>query len=205
MTTPPRSRIDARHASCIHTNGPRRLTRKFLSHCSRVASTTNPKWTLAPALLTRMSTAPNRSTVASMQARASSGSPALAANAATSSPGSPLTTSSSASCLRDENITDAPARAYAVAIAQPMPRDAPVTSATLPRRSIAGAPSESATVSADGTRGVWRSLGRSALRRSGYRAACTAARAPAPGCASCRATARSPSPSPGSRPAAWRR
>ena len=40
----------------------------------------------------------------------------------------------SASALRDEIITDAPAEEKARAMACPMPRDAPVTSAVLPSR-----------------------------------------------------------------------
>src|SRR5262245_19165687 len=87
-----------------------------------------------------MSTAPNRSTVAATQAAIWSGSPALAAKVATSAPGvsariSPAA-ASSASCLRDDSRTPAPAAAYAPAIARPIPRLAPVTSATLPSRLI---------------------------------------------------------------------
>src|SRR3989442_7161067 len=50
----------------------------------------------------------------------------------------PAAAFSSASCLRDESITLAPDSANCVAIASPMPFDAPVTSATLPssRRSM---------------------------------------------------------------------
>ena len=83
------------------------------------------------ALFTRMSTAPKRSTVAATHAAIWSGSPALAANTALSPPIS-AAAASSASCLRDDSITDAPAAAYAAAMALPIPRHAPVTSATLP-------------------------------------------------------------------------
>ena len=38
--------------------------------------------------------------------------------------------------FRDDSSTEAPASAYALAIALPMPRDAPVTSATLPSSEI---------------------------------------------------------------------
>src|SRR5262245_23822558 len=78
-----------------------------------------------------MSTAPNRSMVAATHAATWSGSPALAANTAVPPPIS-ADAASSASCLRDDSITDAPAPAYAAAMALPMPRLAPVTSATLP-------------------------------------------------------------------------
>src|SRR5580700_2966892 len=47
----------------------------------------------------------------------------------------PARTSSQASILRDEIITLAPARANSSAMARPMPRDEPVTSATFPERS----------------------------------------------------------------------
>jgi hypothetical protein len=62
------------------------------------------------ALFTRMSTRPNRSTVAATQAAIWSGSPALAANTAVSPPAVPMSSAaaSRASCLRDDNITDAP-------------------------------------------------------------------------------------------------
>src|SRR6056297_787530 len=76
---------------------------------------------------------PNRSTVAATHAAACSGSPALAAYVAVS-PSMPAAASSSASCLRDDSITAAPASASVAAMARPMPFDAPVTSATFPSR-----------------------------------------------------------------------
>src|ERR1019366_8793497 len=93
-----------------------------------------------------MSTRPNRSTVAATQASACSGSPALATVQATSpAPGgaagrlSPAD-DSSPSALRDESITEAPDPAKARAMAWPIPREPPVTSAVLPssRSSMAG-------------------------------------------------------------------
>src|SRR5260370_28203789 len=94
----------------------------------------SPIYGLVAALLTRMSTTPNRSTVAWMQASACSGSPALAANVATLPPGIVAASSSRASALRDDSMTLAPAAAYDAAIAAPIPRDAPVTTAVLPWR-----------------------------------------------------------------------
>ena len=48
---------------------------------------------------------------------------------------------SSASCLRDDSITSAPEAENSAAISRPIPRDAPVTSATLPSsRSSMAAP-----------------------------------------------------------------
>ena len=72
--------IVARHASCVQTSAPRTFTRKVLSHASRSASIVRPITGLVPALLTSTSMPPSRSIVASTQASAWSGSPALAAN-----------------------------------------------------------------------------------------------------------------------------
>src|SRR5260370_29166433 len=69
-----------------------------------------------------------------MQASACSGSPALAARVATLPPGVVGAGSSRASALRDDSMTLAPAAAYDAAIAAPIPRDAPVTTAVLPWR-----------------------------------------------------------------------
>jgi NAD(P)-dependent dehydrogenase (short-subunit alcohol dehydrogenase family) len=105
----------------------------------RVNQTGYLEWVQA-ALLTRMSTAPNRSTVAATHAAACSGSPALATRQSTGPDRSPLAAPistaarASASALREEIITDAPAEEKARAMACPMPLDAPVTSAVLPSR-----------------------------------------------------------------------
>src|SRR3954469_12938132 len=71
--------------------------------------------------------------VAATHASASSGAPAFAACHA-ASPSIVATAASSASGLRDEIITCAPLRAYSWAMARPMPREAPVISATRPSR-----------------------------------------------------------------------
>src|SRR5438132_13852643 len=86
---------------------------------------------LVAALFTRMSTRPKRFTVACTHASAWSGSPALAANTSTS-PSISAAAFSSCSCFRDDNITLAPDSAIALAIANPIPFDAPVTSAVSP-------------------------------------------------------------------------
>src|SRR5947208_5933711 len=90
-----------------------------------------PKWGLVAALLTRTSRAPKRSIVASTAASACSGSPALAAKTSTS-PASSAAAFSSGSCFRDDSITLPPDSAMALAIANPIPLDAPVTSAVFP-------------------------------------------------------------------------
>jgi hypothetical protein len=82
-------------------------------------------------LLTSTSRRPKRSIVAATHARAPSTSPAFAAKTATS-PGIVAAAASSPSSLRLDSITCAPAAAYAVAIALPIPFEAPVMSATLP-------------------------------------------------------------------------
>ena len=136
-TTPPRSAMDARQADWIHTSGPRQFTATVLSNRLVSMPSVGPMYGLVAALFTRMSTDPRRSTVAATQASAWSGSPALAANDL--EPWRPASTArisaahaSRASTLRDESITAAPLAASVAAIALPMPRDAPVTSATFP-------------------------------------------------------------------------
>jgi hypothetical protein len=101
-------------------------------------SMVDPKYGLVAALFTRMSMLPNRSMQCSTAASACSGSPALAATTSMSPPISSAAARRS-SILREEMRTDAPASAYALAIALPMPREAPVTSATLPAREISTA------------------------------------------------------------------
>ena len=74
--------------------------------------------------------APMRSTHAETAASASSGLPALATNH--SLPGRVLAASRSASSRRAVSITRAPSSVNARAIDSPMPREPPVTNATLP-------------------------------------------------------------------------
>ena len=85
-----------------------------------------------------MSTEPNRRTVAWTHSSAWSASPAFAACQATSPPSAAISAAaaSSASGLRDDNMTFAPDRAKQTAMAFPMPRLAPVTRATFPSRRI---------------------------------------------------------------------
>ena len=92
-------------------------------------SIVDPMYGFVAALFTRMSMPPKRSMHRSTAAAAWSGSPAFATITSTSPPISPAAASRSAS-LRDVRSTDAPASAYAFEMARPMPREAPVTSAT---------------------------------------------------------------------------
>ena len=68
------------HASCVHTSGALMFTSTVFSQRPASTSMVRPKYGLAAALFTRMSTAPNPSIVASTQASACSGSPTFEAN-----------------------------------------------------------------------------------------------------------------------------
>lgn len=73
--------------------------------------------------------------VAATQSRATCGSPALPAKTAVSPAISPAA-ACNASIFLDVSITFAPAADMVAAMAFPIPRDAPVTSATLPSNEI---------------------------------------------------------------------
>ena len=141
-TTPPRSAMVAATASWIQARTPSWFTSTVLAARDRSMPTIGPKYGLVAALLTRMSRAPNRSTVAATHLRACSGSPALATCQATgpSSPASVSAAPARASAFLDDSITAAPASARRRAMASPMPRLAPVTRAVRPssRRSTGG-------------------------------------------------------------------
>src|ERR1700733_7112857 len=132
ITLPPVSRMPQRHALCAQISGPTTLTPTVFIARGTSMSIMGPKYGFVAALLTRMSTDPKRSTVASTHARAASASPAFASNQATLSPPISSATLASDAPRREEIITRAPFAANAWAIARPMPRDAPVTTATLP-------------------------------------------------------------------------
>jgi hypothetical protein len=82
-----------------------------------------------------MSILPKRFIVASTHAWPCSISPAFAAKISVS-PSISFAAARSASSLREVNITCAPASTNDFAIALPMPREAPVTNAVLPRSEI---------------------------------------------------------------------
>ena len=131
MTDPPRSDMAARQAHWVQISTPSWFTCTVLLARDTSMPIIGPMYGFVAALLTRMSRPPRRSTVAATHASAASGSPALAANQATSPVMEPAA-SLSWSSLRDEIITRAPASAMAAAMARPIPLEAPVTSATLP-------------------------------------------------------------------------
>ena len=94
-----------------------------------------------PVLFTSTSSRPNRATVDSTARARSSALPAFPGTASTRSGETPAVTASdsaaavTASGLRDVIVTDAPRDSSSSAMPCPMPRLAPVTSATLPVKS----------------------------------------------------------------------
>ncbi len=92
-----------------------------------------------PVLLISTSSRPNSSIVRRTTSARSSSRPVFAGTASTLASGTSARSCSAAasiwSGLRDEIVTAAPPRASSAAIACPMPRLAPVTSATLPWKS----------------------------------------------------------------------
>src|SRR5215207_3793461 len=139
---------------------PVRLTRRSRSHSSGDWSTSCPRWSSVPALLTRMSTEPSSSTVwltaastcsssVTSHLRASDRRPSLricsavasvitsprAAAACASGPYRSAADSSDSTRM-SATTTSAPAPASVSASARPSPREPPVTRATRPLRSI---------------------------------------------------------------------
>src|SRR5271157_708079 len=133
-TAPPCSAIQALTASEVHSSGAHRLTSKVLVNRPWSCSINGPYAGLVPALFTRMSMLPNRSSVRSTQRLAASSSTACAATPRALSPIC-AAAASALSCLREVTTTFAPASASCCAIANPIPRDAPVMIAVRPVRS----------------------------------------------------------------------
>ena len=101
--------------------------------------------TFTPALLTRMSRRPSRSTAAPAMASQSSGEVTSAVKGAARRPRARISSArrSSSAAVRLASSTSAPAAASASAIVRPSPRPAPVTMATRPLRSNSPVPSSS--------------------------------------------------------------
>ena len=78
MTAPPWPAIHDRHASCVHRSGAHTLTSIVFANRAWSWLTTGPNAGFVPALLTRMSTLPNRSSANSTQAAAACSSVAWA-------------------------------------------------------------------------------------------------------------------------------
>src|SRR5438552_3958227 len=136
ITRPPLfCRIMSFVAARVMRNAPRRLTSMTRSQSSSFMRTRRPS-RMTPALLTRMSTRPNRCLAASTNRSASSRITASATTPRTAPPraSSSLAERWSRAASRPETTTAAPASASNVAIARPMPRLPPVTIATWPSR-----------------------------------------------------------------------
>src|ERR1043166_3070013 len=105
-----------------------------LSHSLRETQRTERAWLGWPALLTRTSTRPKRSSVHATNAAAASGSSRSTARAAHLPPPFSIvfTTASSGACRRPQITTWAPSAASMPAVTSPMPVPAPVTIATCP-------------------------------------------------------------------------
>src|SRR5690242_8585904 len=113
------------------------LTSTVLLNAPRSVFRIGPKYGLAAALLTRMSSRPWAWAMSRIRPWIWSMSPMWQARTSALPPAARIAaaTVSQSSALRLDTITCAPCAASAFAIASPMPRLAPVTSATLPVRS----------------------------------------------------------------------
>ena len=138
MMRPPRWRIIGFSTACVSAKAAVRFVASTASQSSRFIRSIN--WSRAmPALLTRMSIRPCRSSVAGDRPPRSA--PASVTSSAMASACPParanLLRDRAARCRRARpRRRSAPRAASCSAIARPMPRDAPVTSATRSERSI---------------------------------------------------------------------
>ena len=128
---PPRASMCGSAARVVRTAASR-LSDRLEAQSSSVTEAMPPnRVTTVPALFTRTSTPPRRAASAT-----SSREPPGAARSAAMKQAEPAASSAASSGLlcRAPATTNAPAAASAVLIARPMPRLAPVTTATLPVR-----------------------------------------------------------------------
>mmetsp|Transcript_23308 Transcript_23308/g.74661 ORF Transcript_23308/g.74661 Transcript_23308/m.74661 type:complete len:209 (-) Transcript_23308:6-632(-) len=134
MRPQPRCRMLLAH-SRESTNGPTRFARSTCSN-SAVANSSSVWRRLSPALLTRMSILPCSATSAATAATHCTSSPTSNATAEQEAAGFLSSrrrrASSTVAGLVPVRTVCAPCAASASAMAKPMPREAPVTSATLP-------------------------------------------------------------------------
>src|SRR2546422_6781765 len=123
-----------------------RLARRVPSHCaSDIAASGTSSGGQTPWFTTRMSSPPSARAASSTARLAPPGSPRSAWTATVSfrplpPPTALIVSSASAFLLRYPTATLAPARASSSAVARPMPRPPPVTSARFPERSITAPP-----------------------------------------------------------------
>ncbi len=123
--------------ACAQRNGPVAFTAKSRFHSSSPTRASGAELAM-PALDTRMSTVPKRAPAAACRRAIESASETSQGTASALAPVWRISsaTASISSALRAATITRAPASASSRAVAAPMPRPPPVTSATLPSRSI---------------------------------------------------------------------
>src|SRR3990170_2585004 len=120
-------------AACVTNTRPFRSMSRTVSHESS-SSVSRPCGTFVPALFTRMSTLPHSRSMRSKHTRidASFRTSSRSASARRPFVRSASATGSASSPFRDVTATSAPASARAEAIARPIPREPPVTSARFP-------------------------------------------------------------------------
>ena len=136
MMRPARCRIIGFSTACVSENAAVRLVAITASQSSRFIRSIKPSLVI-PALFTRMSSRPCRSNapVTSASFDAASATSTVATSAFP--PAFVISsTVAAAFCSRAAATTVAPCAASLVAIARPIPLDAPVTSATFPVRLI---------------------------------------------------------------------
>src|SRR5438552_4539513 len=120
--------------ACVSTYTAVRLTASTLSHSLRPTQRIERAWLECPALLTRTSTRPQRSSVHRTKAAAASGSSRSTARAAQRPPAFSIVfaTASTGAWRRPQITTWAPSAASRPAVTSPMPLPPPVTIATCP-------------------------------------------------------------------------
>ena len=135
MMRPHRRFSMSRPAACENRNAPVRLMSITFCHFS-TGIVSGSAAHVTPALLTRMSTLPNRETVVSTTACTSAGLETSQSTLSTVNPRARMsvTVGVSHSSRRAQSISDAPASASPSAISRPRPREPPVTIATRSER-----------------------------------------------------------------------
>lgn len=133
-TAPPCSLIHARHAHCTRRSGASTFIVKAVRHASGSASMSGPYGWLVAALFTTMSTRPNSATVRSVTSHRCAGSATDPGTPTASAPRARNAATASRTPCGSRAVTHnrAPQSASSSAIARPMPREAPVTTAALP-------------------------------------------------------------------------
>src|SRR5437764_2722549 len=124
------------NTACAHSIGPRTLTSSTRHHSAGSLPTNGPRRPSCPALLTSTSTGPRAASIFSVVRGTQDASVTSTANAR-ASPDLLISAAvvSISDCVRARTATFAPDCARANATARPIPRPAPVTTATRPSKS----------------------------------------------------------------------